>query len=283
MRVRSIPLRRRAALSAAGVLALTIGLAIGGTAVGITAASGATARVPAATKVPKLSHQLCYISAAKGFKIPSGVTLSDAFTPGGFVPKIGAAGLNCNPVQKTVQSTGKTTVFPITYAAGHLACFSITEKKLKLPTFVSVANQFGTGMLFPGQPDWLCLPTWKSLVRPPHNKVAEPPYLDHFTCYPIKSQGKFVVPPLILQDEFGKSKPKVSNVPTQLCLVTRKAVHGKVYKVVHPGGMLVCFPVGPTPIKNPVFDQNQFGNATIKIEKTSLLCLPSTASSTGKP
>ena len=279
MRVRLIPSMRRPVLSAGAVLML----AVAGTAFGVSAASGATARVPAATKVPKLSHQLCYTAAAKGFKVPTGVTLFDAFNPGGFVPKIGALGLNCNPVAKTVQSSGKTTTFPITYAAGHLACFSITEKKLKLPSFINVVNQFGKGMLFPSQPDWLCLPTWKSLVKPPHNKMAEPPYLDHFTCYPVKSQGKFVVPPLILRDEFGKSEPKVSNVPTQLCLVARKTVHGKVYKVVHPGGMLVCFPVNKTPIRNPVFDQNQFGNATVTIRQVSVLCLPSTASSTGKP
>jgi len=280
MRVRLIPTMRRPILSATGVLAL----AVAGTAFGATAASGATARAPVPTaKVPKLSHQLCYTSAAKGFKIPAGVTLFDAFTPGGFTPKIGAATLNCNPVAKTVKSsTGKTTTYPITYPAGHLACFSITGKTLKLPKFITVANQFGKGMLFPGQPDYLCLPTWKSLVRPPHNKMAEPPFLDHFTCYPVKSQGKFTVPPLILRDEFGKSSPRVSNVPTQLCLVTKKAVHGRIFKVVHPGGLLVCFPVNKTPIRNPVYDQNQFGNARVTIRQVSVLCLPS-VSSTATP
>ena len=261
-------------------------LAVTGMAISTTGAYGASpaaARLPGATtKVPKLSHQLCYTATAKGFHIPGGVTLFDKFTPGGWPVKIGPETMNCNPVAKTIKSSTGTKIFPITYPDGHLACFSIKQATLKLPASINVANQFGNGMLFPAQPTLLCLPTWKSLVKPPHNKAVEPPFLDHFTCYPVKSKGKFVVPPLVLQDEFGKSQPKVSNVPTLLCLVTQKNVQGKVFKVVHPGGMLLCFPVSPTPIKNPVFDQNQFGNATVTIKKSSVLCLP-TVSSTAKP
>jgi hypothetical protein len=247
---------------------------------GVDAASGATTSGAATAKVPKLSHQLCYTATAKGFRIPSGVVISDALSPGGFVPKIGPAVLNCNPVIKTVMlATGKTKTYPITYPAGHLACFSITEKKL--PTRpIGVTNQFGTAVLTPGQPDLLCLPTWKSLTGPPKHSMSEPPYLDHFTCYPVTTQGKFTVPPLTLQDEFSSKpvRPDVSPVPTQLCLVSKKTVNGKVYKVVHPGWMLTCFPVGPTPIKNPVYDENQFGHAVVHIVKTRLLCLPTVRS-----
>ena len=56
----------------------------------------------------------------------------------------------------------------------------------------------------------------------------------------------------------------------------------KIYKIV-PGAMhLLCFPtLGQTPIKSPVFDQNQFapvppGGVSVTIARTFALCLPST-------
>jgi hypothetical protein len=255
-------------------------LAAGGLAVSTAASGATTARAPAAS-VPKLSHQLCYLSGAVGFKIPSGVKLFNAFAPNGFVPKIGPAVMTCNPVIKTISVNGKTKVFPITNKNGHLACFSITAKQQKLPA-INVSNQFGKGLLIPSQPNLLCLPTWKTLLKPPVEKTPQPPGLDHFTCYPVKSQGKFVVPPLTLQDEFGKSKPDVKNVPTLLCLPTKKVIGKKTFKVLHPKGLLVCFPVGPTPIKNPVFELNQFGRARVTIKKTNVLCLPSVRVPAGK-
>lgn len=265
------PVRTFSAASAA-VLVIT-GIAAGG-----SLALGST-RSPQAA-VPKLSHQLCYIATAKGFKIPQGVKLFNVFSPNGFAPKIGSATMLCNPVKKTVSVNGQIKVFPITNANGHLVCFSIKEPTQPVPA-INVANQFGKGTLFPAQPSLLCLPTWKSLKKPPVEHTPQPPGLDHFTCYPVKSQGHFVVPPLALQDEFGKSKPDVKNIPTLLCLPTKKVIGKKTFKILHPKNVLVCFPVGPTPIKNPVFVLNQFGHATVTIKKSTLLCLPSAFSLPG--
>jgi hypothetical protein len=280
-----LPLRR--SFSARPVRVFSVGLAAllaaAGFALTSTGASGATARGTSAartTKIPKLSHQLCYSSAARGFTIPRGVVLFNQFSPHGFVPKIGRAVMNCNPVIKTVSvpASGNLKTYPITNAAGHLACFSITERQQKTPAPITVRNQFGTGALDLGQPALLCLPTWKSLTSPPKHRAAEPPGLDHFTCYPAQGPDTFVIPAVVkLRDEFDR-KPVVATVSplaNLVCAPTRKTVNGKVYKILHPLNLLVCYPVGRTPIRPRVFDQNQFGNATVLIKRTRELCLPS--------
>jgi hypothetical protein len=235
-------------------------------------------------RIPKLSHQLCYNATAKGFKIPATVTLYDRLSPHGFKPKIIAAVLHCNPVTKTVISaTGGRTVYPITNAAAHLACFTIKEAKQPTPV-VFVANQFGAGGLIPAQPTMLCLPSWKSLTGPPKMKAPQPPGLDHFVCYPVTAtHAKFAVPSLTLQDEFA-AKPvttRVGSAPGLLCLPAKKVIAGAAFGILHPNGSLVCFPVLKTPIRTPVYDQNQFGTATVTITKVRWLCLPSKVTAVG--
>jgi hypothetical protein len=256
------------ALAAAGTLAYSAGAAV-----------GAPER-----KAPKLSHQLCYNATAKGFKIPATVKLYDKLSPKGFKPKIIAAVLHCNPVIKTVTSAGITTVYPITNAAAHLACFTIKQAKQPTPT-VSLANQFGSGTLVLAQPTLLCLPSWKSLTGPPKKRQVQPPGLDHFVCYPVtSSHAKFTVPSLTLQDEFD-AKPVtpqlVGSTPGLLCLPAKKVIGKAVFEILHPHGSLVCFPVIKTPIKSPVYDQNQFGTAKLTITKVSWLCLPSKITAIG--
>ena len=65
-------------------------------------------------------------------------------------------------------------------------------------------------------------------------------------------------------------------VPVELCLPTEKIVGRHDYKIINAVAHLLCFPVTPTPTKPTVWDQNQFGNETVKIIRTSTLCLPST-------
>ena len=45
--------------------------------------------------------------------------------------------------------------------------------------------------------------------------------------------------------------------------------------MVNPAMHLLCFAVTKTPIRNPVYAQNQFGSATMHVGITRLLCLPS--------
>ncbi len=275
---------RRRTVRAAFVAGVAV-ISVAGTAVAVAASprsAAAPARiVPAragspAGSVPAVDHQLCY--TAKGqYKIPRSIELFNQFSPRGFVPKIGAVASLCNPVVKTLPD-GKR--FGVTNAAGHLVCFQIKAEKPQPAPLVQVANQFGSASLITGQPNALCLPSWKSLKGPPKEKVAQPPRLSHFTCYPVKlapgSAGFANVPSFVLlRDEFGSGRAKVSKVPTELCLPTKKVVGKKVFKILNPVAHLLCFPVSPTPSKPRVWAQNQFGTSVLSVSKTRTLCLPS--------
>jgi len=169
-------------------------------------------------------------------------------------------------------------IFPITNPDAHLACFTITAPAQPTPTVI-VTNQFGSATLIPGQPDLLCLPSWKSLTGPPGKTPSQPPGLNHFTCYPVTlASGSYNPPPVGLQDEFAPSpvSAQVNRVPTELCLPTEKIVGGVDYPIINPTTHLLCFPVSQTPIRPQVWDQNQFGTAVVAIRATNSLCLPST-------
>lgn len=261
----------------AGLAATVAVLATAGTVAGVASASaspapGPAAR-PAATTVP-IDHQLCYTATATGFKIPTSVSLANQLNPAAFPIKIASVAVHCNPVQKTLP-TGQ--VFPINFPNDHLLCWSIGEGTQ--PTHVvQVANQFGSATLATGQPNFLCLPSWKSLTGPPVEPTAAPPGLGHFACYPVSEQAPGYNPPpgIMLKDEFGgPTTVQVSPEPTELCVPTEKIVNGKVYKIIKPGWSLLCFPVSATPVISPVFDKNQFGNRPVVIQKTATLCPPS--------
>ena len=229
---------------------------------------------------PPVDHQLCYGASSTAFKIPGGVRLINQFSPNGFVPAINPKpALHCNPTVK-ILPTGQ--VFKITNPNAHLVCFSIKPPSTQLTPTVSVTNQFGTATLIPSQPNLLCVPSWKSLTGPPGKTPTTPPGLNHFTCYPVKlapGSKPYNPPPVMLQDEFAKApvNARVSPVPAELCLPTEKILRsGKVFRIINPTLHLLCFPVTPTPIISPVFDENQFGTRKVAISQTRWLCVPST-------
>jgi hypothetical protein len=258
-----------------------VGVAVG-VAVGVEGAS-------AATTYPPVDHQLCYKAAVvpPGFEIPpaGSVRLIDQFAPNGIVPTIGALKFNCNPVQKTITTAAGSKVTPITNPVAHLACFKITAPT-KPPVKVSVTNQFGTGILNVGQPQLLCLPTWKSLTGPPVEPTNQPPNLNHFTCYSVTyvpGTAPYKVPGAVsLQDEFSPtaSVPVTVATPQLLCLPTEKIITAggatTTYPIINPKKHLLCFGVSQTPFPTTVFDLNQFGQSPVNILKIKLLCLPST-------
>jgi len=250
-------------------------LATGGTMAGLASASSAAEQLPA-QQPPSIDHQLCYKATATGFKIPTGVVLKNQLSPKGFKPKITSVAFHCNPVQKSYL---KGPIFKINNPHAHLLCFKITTVPQK-QHLVFVSNQFGQGDVNVAQPDLLCLPSWKRLAGPPQQKRPQPPGLDHFTCYPVTlQQGSFQVPPgIMLRDQFAP-KPvsvKVSNVPVELCVPTRKTIGKHVTKIINSTMYLLCFPVSKTPFKPKVFDKNQFGTGVVHISRTSWrwLCLP---------
>jgi hypothetical protein len=267
---------------AVGVLALA-GLPLVGSG------GGAVAGAAAAQQPPGLDHFLCYTAApiagtTPRFRVVQGVLLTNQFTAAlgtpGFMPtKVGALNLHCNPTQKTVTSATPPIVYPITNPNAHLLCFGITAQQ---PTMtVVVTNQFGQGELVTSSPTRLCLPTWKSLTGPPKQTPNQPPGLDHFTCYPVAyaTTGPRFKPPtgIVVQDQFANGPVTVKvGAPRLLCLPTQKTLPtGLVYKIANPAAHLLCFGVSPTPIKSPVFDQNQFGTGQVAIKATKFLCLPS--------
>ncbi len=259
------------AIALAGIGVLAAGGIVAGVA---SASSGGTGTTPAAT-APTIDHQLCYAATATGFQPPPTALLQNQFNTAGFTVKIGPMAFHCNPVQKTLISG---PVYPITNPNAHLACFQISAPT-QASFVVTVANQFGSAQLSTGQPDLLCLPSWKSLTGPPGQSPNQPPGLSHFTCYPVSPvSGSYNPPGLTLQDEFapGPVGAQVSPVPTQLCLPTQKTINGTVYPIINSTWHLLCYPVSKTPIIPKVWDQNQFGTATLTIQSTNTLCVPST-------
>jgi len=271
------PVRRSA------IVGVTVVLIVSGALLGV----GGSAAHAAAFKPPKkLSHFLCYAATpTNGFQIPN-VLLQNQFNTVGFSPSIVDNPLvHCNPVTKTVISaTGKKTVYKAINTNAHLLCYPITAPTQ--PSFtVSVTNQFGTAQLVTGQPQGLCLPTWKSLTGPPNKTPIQPPKLSHFTCYPVDyAPGSPPYQPpanITLQDQFSPSPVSVQvGSPVELCVPTTKTViptkgKKKVYKMINPKAHLLCFEVTPTPFPPFVFDQNQFGTDQINLQQTAALCLPS--------
>jgi hypothetical protein len=235
--------------------------------------------VPSAKAIvpPPVDHHLCYVARGR-YPIPRGIELINQFSPHGFRPKVGLVAFHCNPVAKILTKTGQ--VFGISNPAAHLLCFHMTAARQPARE-VSVANQFGAALLTTGQPNLLCLPTWKNLRKPPNMKVPQPPGLSHFTCYPVREvpgTTGYNPPPLMLKDQFAL-KPvavRVSKVPQELCVPTAKVIGKKVAPIINPAAHLLCFPVTRTPVITPVFDQNQFGTESVAIRLTRWLCVPST-------
>jgi len=282
-------LRERRWRPAAAKAAIASGVAMAcaaGTMVGVAVASpAATPRVVSATVKPRpIDHQLCYAVTHGRYKIPAAIELFNQFSPHGFVPRINPVpAIHCNPAEKIIVSPTGNKKFPITNPAAHLLCLHMAAAKPQPAPKVIVTNQFGSAELIPGQPNLLCLPSWKSLTAPPNRPQPQPPGLSHFTCYPVKlapgSKGYQPPPGVLLQDEFagsaGPTQVQVSAIPQELCLPTAKTVGTKVTKIVNHAAHLLCFAVTPTPKKPKVWDQNQFGTSAMAIVRTKWLCLPS--------
>ena len=140
---------------------------------GLAAGCGGVLGGARVTAVPTVDHQLCYRASGAPFRIPLGVRFDNQFSPNGFVPKINSnVLLHCNPVEK-ILPTGK--LYPITHPNAHLACFTITPPNAQRNPNVVVTNQFGSATLVPGQPNLLCVPSWKSLTGPPKSSPRPRP------------------------------------------------------------------------------------------------------------
>jgi hypothetical protein len=267
------PSRLRAIAAAVTVIA-----GLGGSAV-----VGALTAAPAGAQATPANHYLCYsATATRGFKVPPGIRLVNSLAPNGFLPTIGAPNLHCNPALKVVPN-GE---FPIVNPDWHFLGWKLTATQPSAT--VNATNQFGTATLVTASPTELLVPSWKSLTGKPNQTPNAPPGEDHYTCYPVKyvaGTAPFHPPvPVQVNDEFspGALTTVTVGVPTVLCVPTEKILPtGGVSQINNPELNYVCFKVSKTPIKNPVWDQNQFGQGKVTIVKTKTLCLPTTLASTG--
>ncbi|HXW33375.1 MAG TPA: hypothetical protein VEJ87_02275 [Acidimicrobiales bacterium] len=242
-----------------------------------------TATTATADSQTTFQHYLCYNAVApRGFSIPAGVELINSFSPDGFVPTFGVAWYQCNPAAKTVPGAS----FPITNPRWHYLCFGITADQPS--NLVTVTNQFGSAELTTTSPNDFCAPSWTGLFKTPDNKQNEPADADHYTCYPVtySGSGTYSPPsPVQVADKF--TPPNTSTTvtvgdPEELCIPTEKILPtGGSYPINNPNLNYLCFGVSQTPIKNRVFDQNQFGRGAVAIRPTQWLCLPSTVSPAG--
>jgi hypothetical protein len=245
---------------------------------GVLLVTGVTATPASAGTSAPPQHYLCYTAKAKkGFTVPPGIRLVNAFAPNGFVPTIGAANLHCNPALKMVPAGP----FPITNPTWHFLGFKIAASQPS--NTVAVTNQFGTATLVTKSPNELLVPSWKSLTGPPNQTPNTPPGEDHYTCYPVKyakGSPKYVAPSQVqVQDEFPPGALTTVTVGSlqDLCAPTEKILPtGLTFPINNPSLFYVCFKVSKTPIINPVFDENQFGTGTVTVKATKWLCLPST-------
>jgi hypothetical protein len=263
---------RRVPITLTVALLLGIGTTLLGTATTATARTQTT-----------FQHYLCYNAVApRGFSVPAGVELINSFAPGGFVPTFGVAGYQCNPAVKTVPGAS----FPITNRTWHYLCFGISTDQPSGQ--VTVTNQFGSAELTTTSPNDFCVPSWTNLHTVPNRKKAQPPGADHYACYPVTytGSGTYSPPsPVQVRDQFTPANTTTAvtvGAPQELCIPTEKILpSGKTYTINNPNLSYLCFDISSTPIKNPDFDQNQFGRGKLAIRPTQWLCLPSTVSSGG--
>lgn len=110
----------------------------------------------------QLDHFLCYVvvdsSVGRGHGI---VVLRDQFRKEKV--RVGRAVRLCNPVEKTHDDR----VTPIGSREEHLTCYEIGTSRPQRPRAVTVRNQFGVEPLTAFDPETLCVPSAKRVLRRP--------------------------------------------------------------------------------------------------------------------
>ncbi len=159
----------------------------------------------------------------------------------------------------------------------HLVGYIIRQT---VPRFAKVTNQvvtdqFGSLTVDLVKPDYLTVPSAKSMTSPPPPLVD--PTLNHFKCYRV-NHGIRRVPLVTIDDEFGSLRLMVRK-PFRLCIPADKNGEG----INDPQIPLMCYVVKPAigepPFKSsvaPVYVNNQFGQSTHRVDHRRELCVPAT-------
>ena len=159
----------------------------------------------------------------------------------------------------------------------HLRCYQVDRGPI-LGTTVLLRNQFGPFQATVREPNGLCLPSTKQVVkgkkppRPPKHKFA----LDHFQCYSIKPDRDFKPRTVLVRDQFGKRKVTIG-APFRLCAPVSK----NESVVRNPVQHLVCYRARPAKrVRKTVSIHNQFGGELTRTKLVDQLCVPSLKNST---
>jgi hypothetical protein len=211
----------------------------------------------------RLEHFACYTApTGRKFKQRS-VTVTDQF--GSRTAKVLRGTAVCNPARKAKEPA-------VVNKRDHLRCYQVDRGPI-LGTTVFLRNQFGPFQADVREPNTLCLPSTKQIVRgkkppkPPKKQVFK---LDHFQCYSIKPRGDFKARAVGVTDQFGKRKVTIGK-PFRLCAPVSK----NRSKVRNPVQHLVCYRARPAKkVSKNLSIHNQFGGELTKTRRVDQLCVP---------
>jgi hypothetical protein len=222
--------------------------------------------IPSATTTPDLNHYECYEAHAP-VEVIAGVSVEDAFGPS--TVDVIEPRRFCAPVDKN----GEDPTAPDD--PDHLTGYKIKQRTPAVRTHreQTVADQFGTFVVDVTKPEYLLVPSAKSLGGPPAPLAA--PAVDHFKCYKIR-RGRFSTSGVQIEDQFGTATLDLVR-PLRICTAADKNGEG----VLDPGANLLCYKVKTVSSSPPgapglVFIDNQFGPDSFEIFRRTELCVPAT-------
>ena len=204
----------------------------------LTAVPGWAQPTPTPTASPDVKHYVCY--EIRRVRIPPlSASLEDRYGPS--TADLKSPKRLCNPVDKNGEDPDAPSF------DDHLLAFKIRQTDPKPALKINdqqVVNQFGSQGMRLRAPDFLLVPSAKSLVGPP---VQGQPIVDHFKCYRVTRAARERVAGIQLTDQFGDLTVDTKK-PRRLCTAVSK--NGE--PVRDPNANLMCYRVKQNP-RRPQF------------------------------
>jgi hypothetical protein len=216
----------------------------------------------------ELNDYQCYEVHHGPFDAIEGLSLEDEFGPS--IVKVKTPHRLCNPAD----TNGEDPTAP--NDPDHLAGYRIkqTAPKFQKVRQRVVTTDFGTITMDIVKPDYLLIPSAKSLTSPPG---AITPAIDHFKCYKV-TRTRFRQDGIIVDDQFTTMSVNIKK-PMRLCLAVDKEGEG----IINPDSQLLCYKIRPTPgtpkfkgLTGNVFVDNQLGPDVFRVFRPTELCVPAT-------
>ncbi len=209
-----------------------------------------------------LSHFQCYDVRRSPFETIRSVELVDDVAV--HVTDVRHPKRLCAPANKNNEEPGADL------DADHLVGYQLgrTAPRFRGVRNIDVADQFGELKLDLTRPEFLLVPSSKSLSDPA--PALDPPTIDHFQCYGVRG-GRRRVPGVTVEDQFGLPTTTDVKKPLRLCLAVDKNGEG----ILDPRARLVCYTIrAGSRVGETVFIENQFGADTLDIKRARELCVP---------